>query len=298
MPTPIPGEWNDYTLEGEEGWLWWGGVFVPADFDRRSLAAAVFIAPAMGRASVPAAAQGDNGLSPDIDIIGHEVAAATALPTPNPAKTVIDPGGPGEAAHYQYDWYVHKGNDGSSGTFTLLSATDLIGTPGVDYYPAYTVDIDPGTGGNQPGATWKPQKVGNVYWPASTTAATSTAGPVTLAQTASIPSFPFDWRPEAYACATITGAAADVRVDLAARINNATTGEVCGNTFGIPGTGPAVSIMTPGPPAGSNPATYGRVAAGVSGTVVYLRAERVAGSAAFSIPADTIKFYVKVVPLP
>lgn len=295
------GEWNDYTLEGVDGRMWIGGVFVPNDFDARTQAAAVFLAPPGGRAALQAVAVGPPGLTPLIDTNENLTELDWDDTTPASATwTLTDPGDSDTPPTYQRTAIIHRPSPAAPLAPQLLDDEDLVGTPSAGFYPAYVADTGlavgaPATG--DPGAVWTAPKIGNVYWPATITAASNTAGPVTLARTATIPAMPFDWRPEAYARGVVTGGASDVRVDLLARINNASTGEICGEGFGLPGIGPATQVMTPGPPAGSNPATYGRIAAGVGGTVVYLRAERIAGSASFSIPADTAKFYVKVVPL-
>ena len=271
-----------------------GVVTVVNGFSPDSGTAYLVLTPSGGFGTLPFFATGDPGLPPVFDSITiQEVDPGDPLPSPNPEVTVINPGGPGEASHLTLKFYLHKGEAGDAGTFTISSATDLSGTPGS------------GNDKNQllyrySDGKWvlSAQKVGDQYVPA-TIAATSYAvtTPRTLTSV-TIPAQPFDWRPRVFAQTVVTGSS-DTRVDLVARVGNASTGDQVGFAKGLAGAAPPPNVLIPAAPAGSSvPGTYGRVSAGSSATVYLVAEQKAPSSNSWSTPAspDTT-FWVEVAPL-
>jgi len=94
----------------------------------------------------------------------------------------------------------------------------------------------------------------------------------------------------------VTGTGTDVQVDLVARLDNATSGNIIGRGISRAGQYPPPIILTPGPPAGSVDG-YDKVLAGNAATI-YLRAERQTGTDTFTTSASTTLFSVEVNPVP
>lgn len=291
--------WSEYTWDGVDGWLWDAKAFVSKDYDPETGVCVIFLAPPGGRATVPAIATGPSGPPPTLlTPVVTEIEPGDTMPAWS--WEVVTPGSAGVASTLKLHAYSRKGTAGVSGSTVLLSATDLVGTPAAGYFPAYVVDKGLAAGGaatGTGGALWTPQKVGGVYWPASIANTTSGDGPQrTIAQTASIPEQPFAWRPRPFAQSIITPTGSDVRVDLIARVGNASTGDIVGRCYGIAAATERQTI-TPGPETGSA-STVGQIAAGVGPTVVYLRGERQSGADSFGTAGSTTRFYVEVAPLP
>lgn len=257
-------------------------VTFPYGFSVSSGVGTIIITPAGGVASFPLAIQGSSGLSPNISFVAHEVAPGDPLPDPNPAKTVIDPGGPGEAAHYQYDLYYHKGDKGDAASFKFLDADDLADGESLaegdvtrdGYVLSYAY---PGTG--EPGIAFIPQKRGDVRGPTAIASTGWSNTAVRLLTTVTLEAKPFDRKLFPSGSLVVTGSV-DTRVDLIAYLGNPDSGGIeVGRAFGQAGSTPPPLVLVGGPPAttaGGN-ASYGIVPAGESATV-YFRAEQKASS--------------------
>jgi hypothetical protein len=258
----------------------------------------MILTPDGGTGAIPFLAEGQPGLPPVFDSMTLiEVDPADPLPTPNPVKTVVDPGGPGLAAHYTLTFYLHKGATGLQGANEISTAVDLATSPALSANTnAYILVYD---ATNQ---VWVPtsQKVGDSYVPSAfASTAFNTASPRTLASV-TVPPMPFDWRPKCFGQVIVTGSS-DTRVDLYARINNAASGDQVGYSKGVAGASPPPNILIPAAPVGSavgGSGTYGRVLAGQQ-AVIYLRAEQKAASnsswSTSGAPDST--FWVDVSPL-
>lgn len=256
----------------------------------------LILTPEGGFGQLPFLATGESGKPPIFDSITMtEVDPDETLPTPNPIVTLVNPGGPGVAAHYTMQFFVHKGETGDTGTIVISNAADLATSPSLgpstDKYSIIYRSSD---------AKWVPvaQKVGNMYVPTSIVATAYNATPNRLISSVSIPAQPFDWYPRVFAQVAVTGAS-DTRVDVVARLNDPAAGDQVGYSKGIAGATPPVNVLIPAPPAGSSmPGAFGKVAAGAS-AVIYLRAEQKApSSGSWSTPAspDTT-FCVEVAPV-
>jgi hypothetical protein len=273
-----------------------GQVKVVNGFNPDTGVAYLILTPDGGVGTLPFFDDGDPGLPPVFDSITmEEVDPEDDLPTPNPTVTVVSTGGPGIASHYTMKFYVHKGEPGSLGAFQLRDASDVDSGVTLDSTAdGYTFVYDSATDLFIPEA----QRVGDAYVPSAiASTAFNNTSPRTLA-TVAIPAQPFPWRPRVFGSTVVTGSS-DTRVDLVARLNNASSGDQVGYSKGLAGATPPPNILIPAAPAGSAmPGSYGRVAAGAAATV-YLRAEQKAASSnSWSTPADPdTTFWVEISPL-
>lgn len=184
---------------------------------------------------------------------------------------------------------LHEGAPGADGT-TSLDLGSVDGTAAAKKIPVLNSAAD--------GLEWQTQKVGDRYYPASYNDVASGNPTATLGQRVVGP-FDVDVRIEVQGQAIITPTSSDVAVDLLARLNNATTGNVIGRGLGVAnqssthnlGTGVLAADATAGG------ADYDKVAAGATVTI-YFRAERTAGSGTFTSQASRTWFWVKANPIP
>jgi hypothetical protein len=207
--------------------------------------------------------------------------------------TLVTPGSGTVQPVYDVAFTLHAGPPGDTSSFDFLNADDLVGTATAGYSPAYTATGNSGG----PGIIWTPPKVGGAYWPASISSTTSSDGAVRTLATASVPAFPFDWRPRAFGQSILTGTGADCTANLYARVSNATSGDIVASKFGLALSTPQDLSLIPGPAAGAS-TSLGKISANSGPTSIYLRAERQSGADSFSTSASTTSFYVEVVPLP
>lgn len=293
--------WVEATRDGIEGWEWTGKLFISKDYNPETGVAIAFFAPPGGRAAVPAMVQGDPGLPITIrNVITTEI----EHDDPDPASmtfSLITPGSATVQPVYDVLFTVRKGTPGDPAAFNFLDADDLVGSPLAGYVPTYVVDTGLAIGEaatGLPGIVWSAPKVGDTYLPASIASTTSVNGAQrTLCPSQSIPAQTFAWRPRVAGQCIITGTGADVRVDLIARVNDASSGDIVGRAFGQSGITPPTHVLSAARPPGS-PSDYGRIEAGEGPTVVYLRAERQSGADSFNTTGSTTSFEVKVEPLP
>jgi len=272
-PTTADGQY--YIFEGR--------VLIP--IDPGTDVAQILLRPQGGLGvGIPAIAQGDPGTSPtiDTDITFTELASSDSTPA-SASWTETSPG------VYKLTLSVHEGEPGDPGSnATIIDADDLTGTP------VYKKIITVNSGAT--GFEYSTQRVGDRYIPASINNTPSGNSLFTLCSVA-VPAQDFDWRPHVSGQCVITGTGADVKVDLIARLNNETSGNIVGRAFagGIGGVSPPTHVLVSGPPAGSAD-TYDKVLAGDPATI-YLRAERQSGGDTFTTSASTTTFRVKVEPI-
>jgi len=262
-------------------------------FDPKTGVSTITITPAGGLSNLPALLQGTPGLPPVIDsTTAVEYAPGATIP-PN-TTTVVSPGGAGTASHYTITYGVHRGNDGLPGTNSVLTAIDLSGPLVNGYQITYNAA--------GPGALWAAPKVGGLYVPASIAAtASSASSPRTLIGVA-VPAQAFDWWPIVNAQCCVIGAS-DTRIDLVARLNNATSGDIVGYGSGVTGAAPPPVLINGSGYGGVLTGSYGKVLAGQAATI-YLVAVQVAASsnswstAASSTTSPSTQCMVEVRPVP
>lgn len=275
MTWPTTSDGQFYVFEGR--------VLMP--IDPATNVAQILLRPQGGLGvGIPAIAQGDPGITPTIDTTINFTELAYNDATPASASwTETSPD------VYKLNLTVHEGDPGASGTnATIIGASDLTGTP------AYKKIITVNSGAN--GFDYSVQKVGDRFIPASISN-TSSGNPLSTLCSVAVPAQSFDWRPHVEGQCVITGTGADVKVDLIARLNNETSGNIVGRALagGIGGINPPTHHLVTGPPAGSADA-YDKVTAGNAATI-YLRAERQTGADTFTTSNSTTSFYVRVCPI-
>lgn len=282
MPTST---WNVTNIDGVDYLVIDVAQFrIPLDWDPSSNMFIAVAAPTGGLGSFPALVKGDTGDAPTLSTINFTALEADDLTPDSASFTETSPG------VYRLNLALHKGPQGIPGD-TVVTPADF-GTPIVGKIPVVNAALD--------AFELKSQKVGDRFVPA-TVANTPSGNPAYQLCAVSVPAQDFDWRPDVSGSCVITGTSADVRVDLVARLNDPASGNIVGRGFGVPGgsvfgVAPVSATLSPGPPAAAS-STYDKVAAGAA-AVVYLRAERQAGSGTFTTTADTTHFCVRVRPIP
>ncbi|AMT72036.1 hypothetical protein [Mycobacteroides immunogenum] len=181
---------------------------------------------------------------------------------------------------------LHVGKDGEPGTM-VWNPADLSATPKAGWLPAVEAGAD--------GFELVPYKLPEVFYPGSISNIGSGNVNATHAQI-NIPARPWARRIRAQGFTVITGEAADVRVNLLARLNGEADGNIVGRCVGIAQVDRLA--FSPGKPIqeGTSADGYDTIAAGASATV-HIRCERQAGSSTYTAAAAMAHFNVEAWPL-
>lgn len=280
MPTTT---WNTTTIDGVEYLVIDTAKFrIPLDWDPNSNMFIAVAAPTGGLGSFPALVKGDTGDTPTLSSVNYTVLEADDPTADSASFTEVSPG------VYDLDLSIHKGPQGDAGD-TTVTPTDFSGTPVAGRILVINDALD--------GFNIAAQKVGDRYIPGSITNAPSGNPTYTIASV-SIPAQPFDWRPDVSGQCVISTTSYDIDVDLIARLNDATSGNIVGRGYSLQpyGAYSRVVNLSSGPPAGAS-ADYDKVLAGAAATV-YLRVERQSGTSTFTTTASKTQFCVRVRPIP
>jgi hypothetical protein len=254
---------------------------IPLEWDPNSNAFLAIAVPDGGIGNFPALVQGDPGVTPVIDnfvnltVLDHDDTtpdfASFSEPTPNV---------------YELNMSTRKGPQGDPGV-TTLDPSDFA-SPAAGKALVVNAAND--------GFELASPKVGDSYWPTSILNTPSGNAGFTLCSVG-IPPQPFAWRPRVSGWCVITGTGADVAVDLLARLDNATAGNIVAHGYDrTGGISPPTHRLENGPPTGSADG-YNRVAVNTAATI-YLRAERRSGTETFTTSNTTTRFCVTVEPIP
>jgi hypothetical protein len=273
--------WNVTTIDGQQFLVIdVAKIRVPLDWDPSSNVFIAVAAPTGGVLNYPVLAKGDDGTTPDIDTVINYTALSWDDPTPSTASFT-------ETAPnvYKLNWSAHEGMPGVDGN-TVLDPGDFTGVA-----PGKVIALN----SDATAFELQAQRVGDRYYPAAYNSTPSGNPGYTLA-TIGIGPQPRAWRPECHGAAIVVGTSADVRVDLYARLNGETGGNIVGRAMGGTGTNPATHSLIPRLPAGSSD-DYDLVPANTSATI-HFRAERVAGTGTFTTTSTDTDFWVKVCPIP
>lgn len=273
-PTTADGQY--YLFEGQ--------VLMPVDPETGM--AMVMLRPQGGIGiSIPAIEKGDPGQHAEIDETINFTALAPDDPTEDSASwSVVTPPTTSTPGKWKLNLALHKGEKGDDGDATW-DPTDLEEYPEPGYIPAVNSGAD--------GFELVPQKVGDEYWPASITNSGTNDANTTLC-TIAVPSQPFDWRPQVNAQTIVTEVSSDVSVDLIARLNGESAGNIVARCSGVGGT-ERLSVCS-APPAGSAD-SFNKVLAGNSATI-YIRVENQNGSGTYTTSSSTTRASVRVCPVP
>lgn len=226
---------------------------------------------------IPAIVQGDDGVPPTI----LEEINFTPLPDgdPNPDSASWTQLAPNV---YQLNLSLHGGEKGDDGS-TSIDVDSVAGAPAAGKLPALNGDAD--------GFEYVSQKVMDRRYPASINNTVSGTANSTLTVFSVLPgTYDFDWRPRVGGFTVVTGAGSNVRVDLVARLNGETGGNIVGSCVGIAST---ERLHLEGAPPSGSPDSWDRVPAG-EGATIFVRTERRSGSDYYTTSADTSLFYMDV----
>lgn len=263
---------NTWTVNSDGSVTFNGTVRWPNGTNLASGAGVAIFGPNGGNTNFPAVEQGTPGLPPIINFSVTQVADGTALPSPNPAVTVVNNGGPGIASVYNMTLFVNAGPAGESAD-TILAATDLEGTPAAGFLIGYdATNAKP---------QWQPIPCGSWYYAGTVGATSSTTVAVKPMTSIAIPAQPAAWWPEVAGYGTVIGAV-DTQVDLVARLNSSTpssgssgVGQECGRGKGAVGaTPPPISIVENMLSVGSD-----NIVAAGSAATIFFNAENQTSSA-------------------
>src|ERR1700747_2498658 len=146
--------WNIATIDGVDYLVISVAQFrVPLEWDPSSNMFIAVAAPSGGLGNFPALVKGDPGDAAQIDSVINFTALDYSDSTPDSASfTTLSPG------LYQLNLALHKGSPGSSGTTTIMSATDLVGTPTAGNIVVVNSSAN--------GFVYATPKVGDLYRPA------------------------------------------------------------------------------------------------------------------------------------
>lgn len=233
---------------------------------------------------IPAIAQGSPGKHATISTAINFTALEPGDATLDSASwTLITPPDDDTPGEWKLNLALHKGSKGDDGN-TVWDPTDLAETPVAGQIPAVTSGLT--------GFELVPQRIPEVFYPGSVNNTASGNPNSTLAQIA-IPARPYARRVLGVGHTVVTGENSDVRVDLIARLNGESGGNIIGRCPGIAQT--ERLVMTPGKAAGLADA-YDTIAANASATV-YIRCERQAGTTTYTTSASSSLFHALVLPL-
>ncbi len=277
--------WNTTTINGKQFLVIETAQFrVPLDWAPDSNMFIAVAAPDGGLGGFPALVKGDTGDPATLDSVVNLTALAFTDATADSAS-FTDLGG----GVFQLNLVLHKGPTGATGSSgTLAGASDLSGSAAVGKIPVVTA-TGPTT------FVYATQKVGDMYWPATITSVGSGNPGFTMCSVG-VPAQDFDWRPHVNFGTVIAGTGTNVQVDVLARLNNATTGNIVGRGTSLAGQNPTPITMISGPPAGSAD-SYNKVLTGNAATI-YFRTERQTGTDTYTAAATTTYCSVEVRPVP
>jgi len=250
------------------------------DWDPSSNVFIAIAAPTGGVLNYPVLAQGDPGVTPEIDTVVDFIPLAWDDPTP--ASVSFTETSPNV---YQATISLHEGIPGVNGD-TVLDPGDFAGAA-----PGKVIVLNDAATAFE----LQTQKVGDRYYPASYNS-TPSGNPGYTLGVVGIAAQDFAWRPECHGAALVVGTDADVRVDLYARLDGETDGNIIGRAMGGTGINPPTHTLIPRLPAGAS-TDYDLVLAGQTATI-HFRAERVVGTGTFTTTTTDTDCWVKVNPVP
>jgi hypothetical protein len=277
MAWPLTDDGQFYIFEGL--------IYMPVD--PTSGAAILQLRPLGGMGvGIPAIERGDDGLPANIDTTINFTPIAPGDPTADYAYwTQVSPGSGSTPPLYRMNLGLHTGEDGADGTTTLT----LAGVGGTSAPKKTVVVNNAGTG-----FIYQSQKVGELLIPASISNTASGLGNNTIGTVSWVANrFDTDVRVEPIGHTVVTGTGTDVRVDLLARLNGETGGNIIGRCHGIAST--ERLHLSGVPPAGSAD-TFNKVLANQAATVSF-RVEQQAGANSFTTSASTTLLGVRLTPI-
>lgn len=211
---------SNLVLNPDGSATWDVRLYIPNIADIGSTGVAtITITPVGGWGAIQALAQGDPGLPPVFDSVTTTTLAAGQSATG--ALTLVDPGGPGEAAHYTLALGLPQGQPGAAGAMGhILGSSDFSNSPTV----AGQVPVFDGST-HVAWATLHPVTPYYVVPGSAFTALTeSSSGARDIVVGVTIPAQAFNYRPRISGDLEVTGAVG-MRIDAEVRMGPQTTAD-------------------------------------------------------------------------
>lgn len=236
---------------------------------------------------VTAVEKGDPGVPASFTEAVNFIPLAYDDPTPDAASlTTITPPTTTTPGLYKWNITQRQGPPGADGT-AVWDPTDLDPSPVAGRIPVVNSALT--------GFDLVDQKVPEVFYPGSISN-TASGNPNSTLCPISIPARPWARRVLGQGFTVVTGEAADVRVNLLARLGDPASGNIVGRCIGIAQT--ERLMLSPGKPieSGTVADAYDTIAAGAAATL-YIRCERQTGTTTYTTSASTSQFSALVLPL-
>jgi hypothetical protein len=225
--------------------------------------------------------QGPPGKHAEIDATVNFTPLAWDSPTADSASwTELVPPDDDTPGLYRLNLALHLGEPGTDGASVLNPAS--FGTPVAKRLLVVKNDLS--------GFQFQPQLVGDRWLPATITDDYSGSGNNTAA-VISVDAQPTDWRPSVEAHTVVNGT--DTLVDLIARLNGETSGNIIARCRGIAAVDRLTIVSAPA--AGSSDA-FDKVSANVAAQI-YIRTEKQSGSGTYARAASDTWCSVRVNPI-
>lgn len=276
--------WPTVVVAGKEYWLVDMQFRIAKESDPNAQVPILIGKPDGGIAAVGPLVKGDPGKHAEIDTTINNTVLEADDPTPDSMSfTVITPPTDSVAGVYRLNATQRKGAKGDPGD-TVLDPADY-DTPLAGQILVVNDAVDAFVLQNQKVATRHiPATLNNV--PAGN--ANYTLGVV------SITAATFDRRPIVFAHTIITGTGSDIAVNLRARLNGETGGNIIAECRGLAGAKDRLTIVS-ACAAGSDD-TFDKVAAGATATI-HLRTERATGADTYTTASGDTFFEVWMIPV-
>ncbi|MGW0052037.1 hypothetical protein [Nocardia nova] len=203
---------------------WTGTIYFPNIQDIGATGVATLtLTPAGGWGNLPVLAQGAPGLPAVIDSVTVNTLDPATVPTPTQSAQLmlVDPGGPGEAAHYTLTLNLLKGAAGATGAMGhILGSSDFSNSPADGQVPVYNA-----SSGLVAWVTIHPVTPFYVLPGTSFTALNESAsGARDIVGAITIPAQTYRYRPRVSGDLEVTGAAG-MRIDAEVRMGTQATAD-------------------------------------------------------------------------
>lgn len=276
--------WPTVTVGGKEYWLVDMQFRIAKESDPNAQVPILIGTPNGGIAAVGPLVKGDPGKHAELSTTINFTPLEPGDATPDSASfTVLTPPDDDTPGVWQLNLALHKGAKGEDGD-TVLDPDDY-DTPLAGQILVVNDAVD--------AFELRNQKVPTRHVPATLNNVPTGNANYTLG-VVSIPAKTHDWRPLVLAHTIITGTGADVAVNLRARLNGETGGNIVAECRGLAGAKDRLTIVS-AIPAGSGD-SFDKVTAGNSATV-HLRTERASGADTYSTASGDTFFEVWAIPI-
>lgn len=276
--------WPTVVVGGKEWWLVDMQFRIAKESDPNAQVPILIGTPNGGIAAVGPLVKGDPGKHAELSTTINFTPLEPGDATPDSASfTVLTPPDDDTPGVWQLNLALHKGAKGEDGD-TVLDPSDY-DTPLAGQIIVVNDAVD--------AFELRNQKVPTRHVPATLNNVPTGNANYTLG-VVSIPAKTHDWRPLVLAHTIITGTGADVAVNLRARLNGETGGNIVAECRGLAGAKDRLTIVS-AIPAGSGD-SFDKVTAGNSATV-HLRTERASGADTYSTASGDTFFEVWAMPI-